>query len=399
MKPTVVYVSSDVERALLDTPSTSFRIITASSVHARGVSKQFPSFVSYIEGVHDTYGVLTHPKTAEILKDIPDVRLMVFKPDGRIERFCEKNGWKLINPSSDLAKSKEEKISQTAWLDGLGSTLLMPHTVCTLSDVKSVSLPAIIQFNTGHTGNGTQLVSSVEELEILQKQFPNRLVRISQYVSGPTYTINAVVDAVTTHIGPVMYQITGLAPFTDLPYATIGNDWHVPSVLLTPDQQLQCVSIIEVIGRGLHTLGWRGCFGIDVVVDTEKNKVYVIEVNMRQTASVSFESSLQRMNGSLSTGQAHIAALLGETINTPLPSVTNGAQLIQRVTKKIQKVDDAVMQSIRDIEGVSNIISYDNTDHNESLLRIQSEVGFMQGHNTLNTLGEKVRDVILHTYE
>jgi hypothetical protein len=47
------------------------------------------------------------------------------------------------------------------------------------------------------------------------------------------FTANIVVTHKEILIGNVSYQITGMLPFTENAFSTIGNDWSVPHTILT----------------------------------------------------------------------------------------------------------------------------------------------------------------------
>ena len=94
-------------------------------------------------------------------------------------------------------------------------------------------------------------------------------------------------------LGNISYQITGLKPFTDLPFSTIGNDWALPHKYLSKKQISQYKKIATDVGLKLQKAGWKGLFGIDVVVDDKTNKLYLLEINCRQPASTTYESQLQ----------------------------------------------------------------------------------------------------------
>ena len=60
-------------------------------------------------------------------------------------------------------------------------------------------------------------------------------------------------------LGNISYQITGLKPFTDLPFATIGNDWALPYKILSPEQIKQYNKIATEVGRRLKNPGGKDC--------------------------------------------------------------------------------------------------------------------------------------------
>jgi hypothetical protein len=205
-------------------------------------------------------------------------------------------------------------------------------------------------------------------------------------------------------IGNINYQITGLAPFTDQPFSTIGNDWSLPNKLLSDEQKRQYHEIATAVGLRLSACGWKGLFGIDVVLDESTGKLYLIEINARQPASTTYESMLQGAknkaqwnNGTmetLTTFEAHLATLLDLDLDLDLELITidTGAQIILRVQNHVQSSEPIVHRDV--IERLQsldfNIIEYPNTTLGSDLLRIQSKNGIMEEHNKFNKIGKKI---------
>src|SRR6185369_5819231 len=159
--------------------------------------------------------------------------LLVFKNTARVESVFRANGWNLINPPATLSEKIENKISQIRWLGDLGAQYLPPHAIKLAKDIMWRNDPFILQWAHGHTGGGTVLISSPVELRSIQEQFPERLARISEYIHGPSFTVNVLVTETGVVMGNVSYQITGMEPFTDNAFSTVGNDWGIAHSLLS----------------------------------------------------------------------------------------------------------------------------------------------------------------------
>ena len=192
-----------------------------------------------------------------------------------------------------MADKIESKISQIEWLGHLAK-YLPKHRVDICQNIKWPGKPFILQYNHAHTGSGTLFINTKKRLNELAIKFPKRPVRISQYIEGPAFTNNNVVWDDKILMGNINYQITGLAPFTDNKFATIGNDWMLPSKVLSTKQIKQYKQIVTEIGRKLSKDGWKGLFGIDIIMDEKNGRLYLLEINARQPASTTFESQLPK---------------------------------------------------------------------------------------------------------
>ncbi len=403
----IVYIARDLERALgLSRDYENYHIITNATPFAKQMIKS-PEYavrspkVFLIESdrLLDTHELLTHPTTVAFLKTLHHPQLLVFKNTAVIENICHEQGYTLLNPLARFSQMVEEKISQLEWLGELAE-LLPPHRVELLKNISFADVEGkILQFNRAHTGSGTIHVTDKKVFEDLQTKFPNRPVRITDFVAGPMFTNNNVVWGTHVVSGPINYQITGLMPFTDRPFATIGNDWALPHTLLSPELKKNYQSIAQAVGKKLSSQGWRGLFGIDVVLDEQQQKLYLIEINARQPASTTYESTLQQKSPQfqipdsrfLTTFEAHLSGLLnlpyeGQKI-TPL---TNGAQIIQRVREHHTAPVAAATTSLT--AAGFTVTPYTNTKPGEDLLRIQSPRGLMNEHNALNEVGKLIAE-------
>ncbi|MDE2188237.1 MAG: hypothetical protein KGJ35_00705, partial [Patescibacteria group bacterium] len=205
------------------------------------------------------------------------------------------------------------------------------------------------------------------------------------------------------YFGNPSYQITGLPPFTDNPFATIGNDWSLPHTVLTEKNLAEFHDIAEKVAEKMRESGWKGLFGIDVIYDEERDEMKLLEINARQPASTTFESQLQtklRDQGIAGTTifEAHLSALVqGQTLYDRGPTlyINDGAQVIQRITnvRPMQNTRSDLVQESMETAGY-NVIPYNNTKPNSDLLRIQSDRGIMEKPGKFNQRGEAIIKIL-----
>ena len=383
LKRRLFYVCRDIERAVgVDLTLPNYYIIANYSEFSAKLAQQHPNIILIKEKEQlDTGDLLAHKQVENTIKKNDFV--LVFKSNTLIETQCQKNGWKLLNPNSKLADKVESKISQVKWLGKL-EKYLPPHKIDICENVQWNGKPFILQFNHSHTGSGTLYIDSDKKLSDLKSKFAKREVRITDFIQGPVFTNNNAVWGNKILTGNISYQITGLSPFTDNEFATIGNDWALPHKILSKKQILQYKKIATEIGKKLKKDGWKGLYGVDIIMDTKSGQLYLLEINARQPASTTCESLLQKMGAKsgVSTFEAHLASLLGVTDKNKLTEVSDGAQIIQRVTDKNNKVQTL---AIKDNPGI-NVIKYNNTSPGSDLIRWQFSKGLMKEHNVLKAL-------------
>lgn len=401
-KETVVYVTRDIERALGMMPAANYLIVSNRTSYGEAVEKQYPGLVTLIESGRDdsagTGDLMKEAATRELFAKIHKAAgakpyVLVFKNTARIEPIAREQGWTLINPPAATSEKIENKISQISWLGEL-EKYLPAHRIEFMKNIRWEGRPFIIQWAHGHTGAGTTLIRSEEELSALKLKFPERRSRVSSYIEGPSFTLNVVITPERILESSVSYQITGQAPFTDSPFATIGNDWGLASKMLSAEDKKWIQSLAQEIGAKMQKDYWRGLFGIDVIRESATGKLYLIEINARQPASTTFESRLQeemrRPEGAsgLTTFEAHLSALLGQPVTKDLIKVSDGAQVIQRITKNVRGVSPDTIGAL-ELDGFT-AIPYENMGEGSDLLRIQSKKGIMNAHNEFNDTGQKI---------
>jgi hypothetical protein len=405
MSSKITYVTRDIERALGFEPGANYRIITNETPFSMNIKAQYPEYVTLIKnpaglaspaGTYNTAQLLDHPQSVQALG--PEATILVFKNSLLIESIAKKHSWHILNPPAALSEEIENKITQVAWLGDLADKYLSDHEIKKAADIAWNEKSFILQWAHGHTGDGTILVSSKDELVKIQQEFPERIVRKTALVKGPSFTVNVCVDATRILMGNVSYQITGLPPFTDNAFSTIGNDWTLSGDILTEHDHASVEQMVADISKKMQDSGWKGLFGLDLMHDIELNQLFLIEVNARQPASTTYESELQRSfreQGIVGCTmmEAHLDCLADHAPSIMPIIVNDGAQIIARKTKVMNRVEPEMVKLL-EAEG-NRVIVYENTEPNSDLLRIQNPRGILQAHNKLNSRGQKIADIIL----
>lgn len=332
--------------------------------------------------------------------------VVVFKNTAIIQKICRQNNWNLLNPPASLAQEIEDKISQVNWLNELAS-YLPKHFIGVCGDIEFDNEKSfILQFNRTHTGSGTYFIKTKKDLEELKTKFPERPVKISEYINGPVLTCNIVVTNKAILLGNISYQITGLKPFTQNTFATIGNDWGVTNNIISQDQKDKILEIGKTIGKKMQSQDWRGLFGIDIIIDEKTKQVYLLEINARQPASTTFESKLQssqeNSENNITTFDAHLTSLLNKNVEQDIININTGSQIVIRNTEKLLSLDqtkfDNLVNKIKALD--YNVTVYHENDKIDAdKIRVQSKDSFVDNHSQLNQAGKELAKIILDSYE
>src|SRR3989344_3879665 len=146
----VIYLARDIENATgipLDTPG--YFVVTNEKTGAKKL---------------DTHELLADERTKKLIDTNPSAKILVFKNTPYLEKLAKRKGLGLINPSAELSHKIEEKITQVKWLGPL-EELLPAHKLTTLDNLFWHNEPFVLQYNYGHSGQGTIFIESDRMLQ------------------------------------------------------------------------------------------------------------------------------------------------------------------------------------------------------------------------------------------
>lgn len=339
----------------------------------------------------------------EIKKLDKDPEIIVFKNSSQIERFIKERGWKLLNPSAKLIEKFEHKLNQYKWLKQIKGINVPMTEIAELKKFdfeeikKNIGTPFVLQYNLGHTGSGTKIVGNMETLEEEKAKYPDREARAVQLIKGDSLTLNACVLENEVSVGSISLQLTGISGLTDVKLATVGNDWAYITNNIKKNERENIVEVAIKIGRAMQKAGWKGLFGLDVIIETDTRDVYVIEINARQAASASFETRLRNIMKETGPLDWHLAALQGKKMMVENEKTLNASQVflrkqngafaerfqnVARVGEYNESLDLIKEKALFDLQNETNlfIIPQNKTGYkpNEEILRIQMKGSFME---------------------
>ncbi len=328
--PNIYYICNDAERALgLEDTLQNYHIICIDDNPIIDYMRQAGVNIFCLERetgelnamFRNSNRLLQHKLVQEYIaktnkgKETPPY-IWVFKIASNIEVTAEKLGYRLVNTSSALNKKFELKLSQYEKLKDAGVNF--PKTVISRMgnaefDMVVQELGAdkfVIQYDRGHTGTSTVFVHDEREFLRQKEKFPKRKARLSRFINGDAWTINACVTGKGVTYGGLSYQITGIPKCTSLAGGTVGNDWSVASTLSSRSLE-QIMTITKRSGEVMRDSGFRGLFGLDFVIDSY-GEVFLIEINARQPASTSMHTKLMQRHELTPLKAMHLSEFIKE---------------------------------------------------------------------------------------
>lgn len=236
--------------------------------------------------------LLSHPLTLNYINQISHsnqtkVAIMPFKSSTKIELLAEKHGWLVLANPRQLNLTLEDKIS-FAKICQENSINTIPHLITTYTSKNLTQAKnefstdkLVIQTKTGWAGNSTFLYQSPSQLP------QGSLVKIMPFICGHTITVNGCIINQIPIFSPPANQLNNPQHTANI-FATTGRSWPAR---LSSNQKTQVKQICSQAGKLLVKLGYRGFFGLDLMID--HNQAYLIECNPRLTASFDFYTKLE----------------------------------------------------------------------------------------------------------
>lgn len=310
------YFARDPERALgLATVLENYHIIHV--LKSQYISCFDKTGVNYF-CLEDNNTVNTFPGGARILLKNPTVLeylkshnhkvnfAQTFKVSPAFVKNAQAQNLTIINSSTETTRTFEEKMTQykelSAHVNFPKSIICRFDQMTFLQIVQSLGGKFVVQFERGHTGSGTHIIEVEDDFNKLQFENLQRTVKFSSYIEGHTYTLNACVTRVGVFIGGLNFQITGNTELGAGKGTTLGNDWSIRTNIESCNDILKQT---EIIGSLMYKKGFRGMFGIDLVV-TENGQIFIIEVNARQTASTPMYTKIQLLKEEIPLSMLHL---------------------------------------------------------------------------------------------
>jgi hypothetical protein len=431
----IFYVTPDVERAIgLENLFPNFHIICLYKNEIIDYMRRSKVKVFCLEERRDkseknryrySNYILTHPLVQQYIQEQNGQRngyLMFFKIAPNIERSAKEMGFSILNTSAKLNAQFELKLSQYFELSKLPIDI-PKMIISTFKEAEYTLLQQklghqfIVQYDRGHTGGGTRLVSSPEVFSALQRKFPDRKVRFAEIINGDPYTLNACITRHGICWGALSRQLTGISESTAERFATVGNDFYFPKYL--SDQARNNINICTtIVGEHMQKAGFKGLFGIDVIIEKKTNKTYVIEINARQPASISFFTKLQLLKNQIPLNLLSLAEFLDIEYKIDIPSYNlaiqqpyEAAQLFMRNKYSTHaKVIGSIKPGLYRLQGVNsafiwskgkpkikrNVISIDE-DRDKQLIFTNESYAFNSPSDIGIILLSAPEDTIVHS--
>ena len=168
--------------------------------------------------------------------------------------------------------------------------------------------PIVIQQPVGSAGIGTNFVNTASELQVVKARYPRDSLLVSSYVGEKTLNFHGLVAESKVEVSPPSLQITGVPRLSSNAAAYCGSDFI--AILDYPSLVIQKArNMVRRVGSWLRSTGYRGLFGVDLLVNGRE--VLVLEINPRLQGSTWMLSELEFELGRVPLAFRHFLELLG----------------------------------------------------------------------------------------
>lgn len=290
------------------------------------------------------------------LKKNYDVWILPYLASKGLEELCNMNGWKKAFNSFELAYRLEKKDElQNLFGD---TDFLVPSKNYTFleADYKELQKKWGNKFVAQYVpqnadmqpsgGKSTFFIESEDDYSEFKKSISqDDVVRISQFVVGDSCFMNGSISAKgKVYFTGIFRQMIGVPELASSAEIYVGFDCG-GVVDYSPKIKEQARIIMQTVGEKLSKQGYKGYFGIDLILDEEEENVYLIEINPRFVGSTGIVNYLHAINSQFSLFNCHINAFLGAQNNVDsteenlgLGADFQGANLVMRFDSEKQAV-------------------------------------------------------------
>lgn len=253
----------------------------------------------------------------QMLHEGPASRWVLVCPRGNqaLERFARERGHRAVCPPAGLYGWLNHKASFFSGLQSLGLPRLPGRWLrageARFSELRDIfGLPFVMQAARGQSGSGSHLIHGEQGLARACERLADEEVWVAPFAGELSLNINAFAMESRVAVAYPSVQLVGLSTVGARPLGYCGNDFTSTSSL-PRETVLGAQEQAERIGGWLASLGFRGLFGIDFVVDRDTGKVFAVDLNPRWQGSTVLETQAMLRAGRIPLAAAELAYVTG----------------------------------------------------------------------------------------
>ncbi len=242
----------------------------------------------------NTSSILSDRGIQQYLESLPEPKwLLVYKSTERVEELADKLGMKLIGNRAEVRDRYEDKRQFRVVGKEAGLPLPEGETV-KIDDLRERKLNVVLQLTDYSRGGGvgTWFMRKMEDWnqfdEFVRRRRQKRKlewVNVTRLIEGTAASITGCVTRYGVLTGVVQGQIVDQPELSSLAGRSgvwLGHDWS--GQRFSERVQMKAEKIVIRLGEYMAKKGYRGIFGVDLVVDKDEG-IWPIECNSRYTGA------------------------------------------------------------------------------------------------------------------
>ncbi|PIZ57722.1 hypothetical protein COY23_01100 [bacterium (Candidatus Torokbacteria) CG_4_10_14_0_2_um_filter_35_8] len=298
--------------------------------------------------------ILRDKRGQEYISSFKNPALIFYETTNEIEEIIRRKKWTLVANPKSLREKFENKVKFRDVLKKCGIDLI-PSEINYLRNVnysylvKKYGKKFVIQLPDCGGGKGTFFINSKDEYrEIVNskkiKEYRDIKLNFASFITGPSPSITGCVTRQGILYTNPQYQVLDAPECFNLEKGSglfSGHDWTKSNF---PEKVArQAHEFTEKIGLYLRKFGYKGIFGLDMLLDQESQKLYVVECNPRLLGSFPVISMVQLKGGEIPLIALHTLEFLGIQYDLDLDSVN----------KLIKKKKVGTQLVLHNLEGIA----------------------------------------------
>ncbi|MBL7206360.1 MAG: ATP-grasp domain-containing protein [Candidatus Aenigmarchaeota archaeon] len=270
----------------------------------------------------NTANILKAKTTKNYINKLGNPHLLLYKYTKSVIKVTDKMGW--TNIVGNNLYEMDVKMGKIGFREILEELKLkpIPWKVKFFSKMKYTSMKKlfgnfVVQVPGTSGGKGTFFINSDDDFkkmkEVVKERYGDGRAVVSKFVKGPSPSLTCCVTKHGTLYTNLQYQLLDIPEVLNSDIGSgvfAGHDWE--SARFPKNIREQAYNYAHKIGEYMRERGYRGIFGIDMLMDQKKKNIYPIECNFRMLGSFPTITMIQSINGEIPFLALHILEFLGE---------------------------------------------------------------------------------------
>jgi D-alanine-D-alanine ligase-like ATP-grasp enzyme len=267
--------------------------------------------------------LLCHPETQKYLRRFERPIILLYKSSRRIEKLAKELNFRIaISPRRFGKQLFEDKIKFRKILQKIGVSPT-PGRIISFSSLRLSSFssfrkefgsPFVIQHPRKGGGKGTFFIKNeigFKKAKEVIREKPTKKIIVAKFIKGPSPSITGCVTRFGILSTSPQYQICDIPLLYSRSIGSglfCGHDWSASN--FSKRILSQAKEIVEKVGNYFKKNGYKGIFGLDFVLDGQREKLYLTECNPRLLGSMPTLTMVELLNQGLPIIAFHLLEYL-----------------------------------------------------------------------------------------